>query len=198
MDAKDIRNLHEAYMQVYQELDEATRMRKEFRAQTGDDAAAAKKETRVRQSMAIKSGGKSSEYPGTVRKDVSVRRPATRILRPGSGDLTAYNLQRARKFAAKNEEYDIYDVILSHLLDEGYAESEEAAEVIMVNMSEDWYHQILNEMPWQVVRNTEGKRKIKIGKPVQSRSYAERKATELTDYNRTAGTRDTYGHEYVP
>ena len=36
------------------------------------------------------------------------------------------------------DSYDFYDIILSHLLDEGYAETPEAAEVIMVNMSEDW------------------------------------------------------------
>jgi len=38
----------------------------------------------------------------------------------------------------KNEEVDIYDIILSHLLDEEYADTYEAAEAIMVNMSEDW------------------------------------------------------------
>ena len=38
---------------------------------------------------------------------------------------------------------DLYDVILSHLLDEGYAESVEEAEVIMVNMSEDWRESII-------------------------------------------------------
>ena len=43
----------------------------------------------------------------------------------------------------KNEEYDLYDAILSHLLDEGYAETQEAAEAIMVNMSEDWRQSIL-------------------------------------------------------
>jgi hypothetical protein len=31
-----------------------------------------------------------------------------------------------------------YDYILSHLLDEGYADTQEQAEVIMVNMSEEW------------------------------------------------------------
>ena len=39
--------------------------------------------------------------------------------------------------------YDLYDIILSHLLDEGYAETPEAAEAIMVNMSEDWREDIL-------------------------------------------------------
>jgi len=41
-----------------------------------------------------------------------------------------------------NEEVDLYDVILSHLLDEGYAETVENAESIMVNMSEDWRESI--------------------------------------------------------
>ena len=34
-------------------------------------------------------------------------------------------------------------IILSHLLDEGYAETPEAAEAIMVNMSEDWMGSII-------------------------------------------------------
>ena len=41
------------------------------------------------------------------------------------------------------ESYDYYDIILSHLLDEGYAETVEAAEAIMVNMSEEWRQSIL-------------------------------------------------------
>ena len=41
-------------------------------------------------------------------------------------------------------EYDIYDIILSHLLDEGYAETPEAAEAIMVNMSEEWRDSIVS------------------------------------------------------
>jgi hypothetical protein len=59
------------------------------------------------------------------------------------------NLKRSPTFYRKDkhlskmtktqrEETDIYDIILSHLLDEGYAETPEAAEVIMVNMSEEW------------------------------------------------------------
>ena len=40
------------------------------------------------------------------------------------------------------DSYDLYDIILSHLLDEGYAETPEAAEAIMVNMSEEWRESI--------------------------------------------------------
>ena len=48
-----------------------------------------------------------------------------------------------RAAALQREEYDLYDIILSHLLDEGYAETPEAAEVIMVNMSEEWRDSII-------------------------------------------------------
>jgi hypothetical protein len=44
------------------------------------------------------------------------------------------------------EEVDVYDIILSHLLDEGYANSVDAAEAIMVNMSEDWRDIIIEEI----------------------------------------------------
>ena len=45
--------------------------------------------------------------------------------------------------SVKKEQADIYDIILSHLLDEGYAETPETAEAIMVNMSEEWRDSIL-------------------------------------------------------
>ncbi len=41
------------------------------------------------------------------------------------------------------EQVDLYGIILSHLLDEGYAETPEAAEAIMVNMSEEWRQSII-------------------------------------------------------
>ena len=50
------------------------------------------------------------------------------------------------KGVIKKEEVDIYNIILSHLLDEGYAETPEAAEVIMVNMSEEWRESIVEEV----------------------------------------------------
>jgi len=50
---------------------------------------------------------------------------------------------KARKALGIGEEIDLYDIILSHLLDEGYADTQEAAEAIMVNMSEDWRESIV-------------------------------------------------------
>ena len=54
--------------------------------------------------------------------------------------VRAASSQEKRRLGIKE---DIYDIILSHLLDEGYAETQEAAEAIMVNMSEEWRQSIL-------------------------------------------------------
>lgn len=43
------------------------------------------------------------------------------------------------------EEVDLYDMVLSHLIDEGYAETEDAAIAIMANMSEEWRDSILED-----------------------------------------------------
>jgi hypothetical protein len=47
----------------------------------------------------------------------------------------------------QKEGYDLYDVILSHLIDEGYADTYESAEAIMVNMSEEWRESIVEDFP---------------------------------------------------
>ena len=46
-----------------------------------------------------------------------------------------------------NNSYDLYDIILSHLIDEGYADTFESAEAIMVNMSEEWRQSIVEDFP---------------------------------------------------
>jgi hypothetical protein len=61
---------------------------------------------------------------------------------PRSEKLAPKEKTKSSKEIVRKEEFDLYDVILSHLLDEGYAETQEQAEVIMVNMSEDWRESI--------------------------------------------------------
>lgn len=43
------------------------------------------------------------------------------------------------------QSFDLFDVVMGHLIDEGYAETEEAAAVIMTNMSEEWREGILEK-----------------------------------------------------
>ena len=59
--------------------------------------------------------------------------------------LAATNAKHAEKtrLQALNNSYDLFDVILSHLLAEGYADTNENALVIMANMSEEWKESIV-------------------------------------------------------
>jgi len=43
--------------------------------------------------------------------------------------------------------FDMFDLVKGHLLDEGYADTEEAAIAIMANMSEEWRQSIISEAP---------------------------------------------------
>ena len=64
-----------------------------------------------------------------------------------ASSFTSAPISGAPKYAPPafnlKQSYDLYDVIKGHLLDEGYADTEEAAEAIMVSMSEDWKQSIL-------------------------------------------------------
>jgi hypothetical protein len=120
MGAKELRNLQEAYMEVVenQQLDELS-----------DKKVAKTLKARERRfNRSIDSGAPNREFHQLRRTEKLV---ASRNRRTGSN-------------IPVDEEYaDLYDIILSHLLDEGYAKTPEAAEAIMVNMSEEWRDVIL-------------------------------------------------------
>ena len=138
MNSQELRALQEAYNQVY-ELDESAigdRARNAVADQRLDAAQRdtqqsvnklAKREKVTRASAHIA----AKKVEGDVRKS-SAYGPQ----RPKPGTTGAYRI---------TDSFDVYDVILSHLLDEGYADTEQAAQVIMVNMSEDWRESIVEE-----------------------------------------------------
>ena len=67
----------------------------------------------------------------------------------GAGEPQAVTYPRkgskVSKEIIRREHLDLYDAVLFHLLDEGYATSVEAAEKIMVNMSEEWIDSICED-----------------------------------------------------
>jgi hypothetical protein len=67
-------------------------------------------------------------------------------VKPGQ---SGYNTIRTRLDADndRQENYDAYDLVLSHLINEGYADTQEAALAIMGNMSEEWSQSIISEGP---------------------------------------------------
>ncbi len=54
--------------------------------------------------------------------------------------------QQERNPYGLNQDFDIFDAIKGHLLDEGYAETEEAAIAIMANMGEEWRNSIIESI----------------------------------------------------
>ena len=179
MDSQELRNLQEAYLEVYSELDEERAEGvKEYQprkrnplpkekapsGEKGDGSGygADKKFTQDTDAKSFKPGvdvpkvkqfgrisriiphgigdhaNKTQSRVSTiVRKDPGA--PTSQKLPPEDKKKPSREIIRK----SKNEEYDLYDVILSHLLDEGYADTQEAAEAIMVNMSEEWRDSIL-------------------------------------------------------
>jgi hypothetical protein len=114
MNSQELRALQEAYSQVY-----------ELNEKFSDD-------TKRRATRHIKDTKKLLRSMGTEIDDKYNPEPE------------GYEPKSDKKIKKKTqkEQVDLYDIILSHLLDEGYADTQEQAEVIMVNMSEDWRESI--------------------------------------------------------
>jgi hypothetical protein len=89
-------------------------------------------------------GDPSSLFSGEYDrgKGSKANRRAAALTKPEPKKSFGNRLTRSDKQGIKDS-YDLYDIILSHLIDEGYAETIEKAEAIMVNMSEEWRDSIL-------------------------------------------------------
>ena len=149
MNSQDFRSLQEAYMEVVknQQLDEAK--------EDSDMSPVVKRQVRNNR---IRSDETTTEPELQTSRRVmhtamrGQKKPEAKSRPTGSGKYGAMNRRgmstsdKFRKEVLKRgmkEELDLYDIILSHLLDEGYAETPETAEAIMVNMSEDWRESII-------------------------------------------------------
>ena len=125
MDAQDIRNLQEAYMEVVINEGEKpypsdkVKRKLDYFNNKADYATDKKAEDKYENKF---------EKLAKKHDELSSR---------------AYIRHPQKNSKLKREQTDLYDIILSHLLDEGYAETPEAAEAIMVNMSEEWRDSII-------------------------------------------------------
>jgi hypothetical protein len=101
--------------------------------------------SQVRQGAAVNTGNASSDTRAIAARSSVGATPkpaASAPARPMGG-------ARGRLMSS----FDPFDVIKGHLLDEGYADTEEAALAIMTNMSEEWRQNILSEDPVQDYRD---------------------------------------------
>ena len=223
MNSKDYRNLQEAYLDVYEQeesLDEGYKDLPRLRM-----AGQAFKKTRrgfEGARTAINSGETKDTIGGQIAskksmKDVTQAQKIINKSLPGGhskektqtkekfnksvGEFAKKDPELAasiRKRMVNKESYDLYDIILSHLLDEGYADTQEAAERIMVNMSEEWRESIVETRmdprgrpasgPMNVYANPKGKPSqahldaVKSYDAEQKKKTPEQRKKELDDY----------------
>jgi hypothetical protein len=167
MDAQELRSLQEAYMDVYDEgyksfpYEKVRAKEKKImtdRASLGKKPLTGKSESEISDtlnklekyrnratSLSLQTSTAHSEAPKRKEKSnrnrpESEKRSKTVEPQKSFGNrLTRSDRQGIRD----SYEYDLHDIILSHLIGEGYADTEQAAEAIMVNMSEEWRESIL-------------------------------------------------------
>ena len=159
MDYTDLQKLAEAYASVYspQEVEEGVR---DLDPEKGTEERKARLEKKRGMKMDDHPQYKKEEVeseayePMTKERQMKVDRAKKKAYDADKyaqykGDSAEADKQFKRRMAMdfrtkmKKEEVSVYDIVLSHLLDEGYAETPEAAEAIMVNMSEEWRDSII-------------------------------------------------------
>ena len=118
MDSKQVRNIMEAYVSVYQEKKEVEQLDENVQD-------------------AVKG---ALEKGANFMKTNPVGKAVSKIIAPvGGGRKTP----TATSGGYRKEEIDLFDAILEHLVAEGYADTNESALAIMANMSEEWREEIL-------------------------------------------------------
>jgi hypothetical protein len=151
MNSQDLHNLQEAYMEVYGEgfkrlpvgrmMRQAIRKGKKLSGYENTSDKSQKVYPKHLQAKELR--GQDVKYPTVGEYQEKMKRQIDKMITIGD---THDNEKAKAKSKLKKEQVDLYDIILSHLLDEGYADSYEAAEIIMVNMSEDWRESICEEL----------------------------------------------------
>ena len=127
MESNHVRDLMEAYSSIYTENEEVEQLDEDFQG--------AVKRT-------LDAGAKAT--------DNFMKTPVGKVIRPfvspvGKGQGTVTADQQKAKIIQK-QSFDLFDIIKGHLLDEGFADTEEAALAIMTNMSEEWRESIVEEV----------------------------------------------------
>jgi len=175
MDAQELRSLQEAYMEVvegFRDLPVEKMKKKEDSLRSKNTSSGERVRsnienvrTNIGKSQKTQSFGKSEISKKTSAKHHAAgflrhapwspqdtpekpdhKNKPNMYIRRSAGAKERHLKQREGRKRIQQESYDLYDIILSHLLDEGYAETPEAAEAIMVNMSEDWRESIVEEV----------------------------------------------------
>lgn len=140
MNVRELLGIQEAYLGLYddQKLNESSIGDRARNAVADDRLSRAQQDTDASMDNLRKQGKRHKNSTALVR--------ARATIAANKSENTARAMHpKPRVGAHRIEQVDFYDIIISHLLDEGYANSPEAAQVILDNMSEGWLSKILDE-----------------------------------------------------
>jgi len=95
------------------------------------------------------------ESDSTVKRKASTKRIPVSKMEPAAAEKHIADTLRAnRKRLFQNlhqnvkEDYDAYNLVIGHLLDEGFADDYDAANTMIENMSDEWLDEILESKYW--------------------------------------------------
>ena len=165
MNSQELRALQEAYMEVYNEgyksfphekVKAKSKKLKTDRESLGKKPLTGKSDSEISDTLNKMEKSRNREtrlglQSNTAHSFVPKQKEKSNRNRPES-EKRSKTVEPQKSFGNRltrsdkqgiQDSYDLYDIILSHILDEGYANTEQAAEAIMVNMSEDWRESIM-------------------------------------------------------
>jgi len=181
MDAQYIRNLQEAYNQVYQVDEELTGERKERALKKGGYLA--NRVATGREGQPVERRSRSGDITMRTTTKAPTKRGGGESKKVRKSDWSGWEADRGSgNKAARRESYDLYDIILSHLLDEGYADTEQAATAIMVNMSEEWRESIVENVSSGRAKVRNVKQRVSSAEIISNTQKQDKIAQHFTDH----------------
>ena len=138
MDSKELRLIKEAYASIYTE-----------QVENLQESVEELDETVMRVDPRME--GRKKPSPGDGKKTRPLptprgpRKPMPEPTKGRTDQLPKRTPENAKKVEYYKDDVDIFDIVKGHLLDEGYAETEEAAIAIMSSMSEEWRQSIVEK-----------------------------------------------------
>ena len=129
MDRQDFMGLYESYMGVYEQDEYIEEDVEEIDEAKGEGPESATPGTRLFQQL----------FRGTKK----IR--GSKLTRQDTASFQGKGSKANRRAVNSSYDYDLYDLVLEYLLDEGLCESVENAEIMMAHMSEGWVDSIIDE-----------------------------------------------------
>ena len=146
MNSQDIVNLSEVYQSLYEgktPVSRSTDMR--YPKKTGEEKA-----NRRADVLSNSPDAKKRRQANTIRNRIKtvVDRDNAEARSDAFKTMHGKEVRKRIEIAKQlNNSVDLYDIVIEHLINEGFVSTVEDAQVIMANMSEEWRNDIMEQLP---------------------------------------------------